>query len=534
LQKRILFILLLIAATVAGNRLSAQTFPVQAGLMLQPPFSVYLNDYTAVGSNRLAISLLLTDMSRADLPVRLRFHIEGQGFSLRTKDHYLPSLITLESGIPLRLSGDELAGYLAPRNLQVLNGNEGAFLRSGKLPEGVYRFCVEVLEYNRNSVVSNPGCATGWLLLNDPPLLNRPAQAEKLRAQEPQNIQFNWTPLHTGSPNAAFSTQYEFTLVEVWPENRNPNDAILSTAPVYQTTTNMTSLHYGMAEPPLEPGRTYAWRVRAISSTGVEEMDLFKNEGYSEVRSFQWGEACTAPEGLEVKQYGTTRLKLSWQAMPEQSEFIVRYRLQSSEEAWEEENTYLSEHTIGSLQPETSYEVQVVGLCASVTGGTSLTVVGQTAVDQNSDFSCGASPGEFNLDNTNPLPELQPGDYIQAGDLEVRVDSVGGSNGTFSGKGVTGLPFLNLIQVRVRFNDIRVNTDYRMFEGHIVTIWDPNSRSVVDVGGDDVLEEGAGGDTPAGGETGNDFDGIDITHEGVMDSVYVNENGQIVYNAPLI
>jgi hypothetical protein len=528
LQKRILLILLLIAATVAGNRLFAQTYPVQAGLMLQPPYSVYLNDYTAVGSNRLALNLLLQDMSRADLPVRLRFHIEGQGFSLRTKDHYLPAPITLESGLPLRLSGDELAGYLSPRNLQVVGGNEGAFLRTGKLPEGVYRFCVEVLEYNRNGVISNPACATGWLLLNDPPLLNLPAHAEKLRAQEPQNIRFNWTPLHTGSPNSAFSTEYEFTLVEVWPQTANFNQAILSTAPIYQTTTNMTSLHYGMAEPPLEPGRTYAWRVRAISMVGVEEIDLFKNGGYSAVSSFQWGDACTAPEGLEAKPYGTTRLKLSWNASPAQSEFIVRYRLQGSEEGWEEENTYLTEHTIGSLQPETSYEVQVVGLCASVTGGTSLTVIGETAVDQNSGFSCGADPGEFNLDNTEPLPELKQGDFIQAGDLEVRIDSVAGSNGTFSGKGVTGLPFLNLIQVRVRFNDIRVNTDYRMFEGNIVTIWDPNSRSVVDVGGDDVMEETGDSGSSGEGSGSDDFEGKDITYEGVMDSVYVNEEGKTI------
>lgn len=68
-----------------------QTYPVQASLFMQPPYSVYLSDYTAGGSNRLGLNLLLRDMSRDSLAVRLHFTIEGQGFSLRSKAGYLPA-----------------------------------------------------------------------------------------------------------------------------------------------------------------------------------------------------------------------------------------------------------------------------------------------------------------------------------------------------------------------------------------------------------------------------------------------------------
>lgn len=227
-MKKLYTYFLIVFITALAGRLQAQTFPVQAGLMLQPPYSVYLSDYATPGTQRLGVNLLLTDMSRLDLQVRLRFTIEGQGFLLRSKEFYLPAPLTLEAGVPLRLSGDELAGYLSPRNLQVVSGNERTFIQTGKLPEGMYRFCVEVLEHNRTKVVSNSTCGIAWVMLNNPPALNFPEEGEKIRAQEPQNLRFNWTPMHSGSPNAAFSTEYEFSLIELWPETRNLNDAIIT------------------------------------------------------------------------------------------------------------------------------------------------------------------------------------------------------------------------------------------------------------------------------------------------------------------
>ncbi len=43
------------------------------------------------------------------------------------------------------------------------------YQRAGKLPEGVYQICFEVLEYNRGIKVSNTACGVAWMILNDPP-----------------------------------------------------------------------------------------------------------------------------------------------------------------------------------------------------------------------------------------------------------------------------------------------------------------------------------------------------------------------------
>src|SRR5690606_25887234 len=143
-----------------------------------------------------------------------------------------------------------------------------------------------------NVVVSNPGFANAWIILNDPPLINLPFNNEKVIATDPQNVMFNWTPMHTASPNAAFSTEYEFTLVELYPAGRNPNDAIRAANPIFVTRTQSTSLNYSVMEPLLIPGRRYAFRVRAFDTNG---RDLFKNNGYSEIFVFQFGDQCVAP-----------------------------------------------------------------------------------------------------------------------------------------------------------------------------------------------------------------------------------------------
>src|SRR5699024_598589 len=147
----------------------------------------------------------------------LRLRIEGEGIKIETKPGYLPPSLFIHGGVPLRLEGADLGTYFDPNHLNFQGITRQQFQKMGKLPEGIYRFCFEVLEYNRGMKISNSACVVAWVILNDPPIINLPENNVKLRAQVPQNIVFQWTPRHTGSPNAAFSTAYEFRMVEVWP-----------------------------------------------------------------------------------------------------------------------------------------------------------------------------------------------------------------------------------------------------------------------------------------------------------------------------
>src|SRR5690606_32175009 len=137
-------------------------------------------------------------------------------------------------------------------------------------------------------------------------------------------------------------------------DNRDPNNAILSSPPIYETTTFSTSLMYGPAETPLEPGRKYAFRVRARAMTGIEEMNLFKNNGYSEVYAFTYGDACTAPGVVSATTVSSSRVEVRWESAPFHTEFTVRYREKSKRGAkWQEKRTYLSDLVVDGLLPQT-------------------------------------------------------------------------------------------------------------------------------------------------------------------------------------
>ena len=531
--KRVVFLRVVAAFIVAEWLLGvqsvlAQNYPVQSTVQLAPPYSTYLADYVAPGTNRLSINVLLTELDRVEYPVKLRVTIEGGGVTLRTHDRYAPAPITLQGGMLEMLTAVDLAPYFDPMNLQFSGGlRSDQFQRTGQLPEGFYRFCVEVLDYNSGTVVSNTGCASAWLILNEPPLINLPQADSKVRAQEPPNLIFQWTPRHLGSPNAAFTTEYELTLVELWPANRNPNDAVLSTVPLFQTSTTSTTYVYSMADPPLEPGRRYAFRVQARSMTGLEALDLFKNQGYSEVVSFTYGDACTLPTRLTATPLSATRLKLSWQTSLVHTGYTVRYREASSRTSrWVEETSYLDALTLSGLKPNTEYEYQLQSLCGTISGDYSPVATIRTLPREDNPMVCGLPSPALDLGNSLLLEYLYPGDYLYAGDFDVQVTEVQTGAAGFSGSGIAEMPLLNLARVRVAFNNIQVNTDYRVIAGNVYSLSDPTEGGVLslDEQGPVALDEQEDQASKQRTATIN----TTITVAGEIAQVYVNKEGQVV------
>jgi TANFOR domain-containing protein len=453
-------------------RAVAQTqFPVRVNVALRPPYSPYLSDYALPGSqvaDQFNVNIILTDASIPSLDVKLKLTIER--LDGQVKIVTLPTAafrpITLTGGGFVQLSGSDLVDYFRPENLNFSGITRQQVQSRAQLPEGPYRFCVEVQELTRGITISQPGCATVWLLINDPPLLNLPENNSKLRFQEPQNVVFQWTPRHAGSPNSAFSTEYEFTLVEVRPANRNPNDAINVAIPIYQTTTNLTRIVMGPAEPPLQAGITYAWRVRATDDKGF---DLFKNRGYSEVYTFQYGNACTPPASVTAEVQDAWRIRLSWGGGQAENGYTVRYRTYkpnlSDDEGWFYRQTPLTSITLDELKPTTTYQFQVRSDCFSGPSTYTTPDTARTQAVPPSTFVCGRQVPNLDLSNTTPLSALNKGDRIAAGDFDVQLDSIAGANGRFTGKGLIVIPFMGNVKVRVAFDNITVNTDRRMIAG---------------------------------------------------------------------
>ncbi|MCT4614439.1 MAG: hypothetical protein N4A49_06150, partial [Marinifilaceae bacterium] len=147
MKKLLLNIILIIASLTSWS----QQYPVQVNLMMGAPYSVFLKDYSAVNSKKMNISILLRGSTTNSVNAKLRIKISGGGISMQTKASYHnPQIINLFPGKPEFLSGDMLADYLNPANMDFSGISREAFMKTGRLPEGSYKFTVEVYEARRN------------------------------------------------------------------------------------------------------------------------------------------------------------------------------------------------------------------------------------------------------------------------------------------------------------------------------------------------------------------------------------------------
>ena len=111
---RVLFFLMLITL---GKLAQGQQYPIHVTNVLTPPYSIYLSDYGSPEGNNMQVILNLLELDRLEYKVKLRFTIEGQNITLRTKPNYNPAPIILQGGISEILSGMDIGHYLNPDNL---------------------------------------------------------------------------------------------------------------------------------------------------------------------------------------------------------------------------------------------------------------------------------------------------------------------------------------------------------------------------------------------------------------------------------
>lgn len=489
----------------------AQIYPVQISNQLIPPYSGYLPDYADPSSEKLRLILQFNDFTKPNYDVKLKLEIKGNGFSLVTKQLYNPPPISLQPGVPFILTGTDLAPYLNSNNLDFIGINQSQYEQRMALPEGYYSICVTAYDYSNPAKiqVSNTACSNAWFTLSNPPLLNLPGCNSILTPQTPQNILFQWTPVNIGSPNSANSTEYEFALWEIKPDSSaNPNQVVLSTAPIYSTTTNLTIVNYGITEPPLNLYTKYAWRVRAVDLSG---RDWFKNNGYSQVCAFTYGNVGNVlgnSLSLNLTAQGITH-RMGFCNWNNQSAFN-NYKLQVRKQGttnWFDYNTTSNSEKINNLEPNTDYEARVRGESNSYTSDWSNTATFRTLSEPV--YGCGDQSQLNDPLPANPLPVTKaiPGLIVQSGQFEVKVTQISpnGGQGWYKGKGIAkvmGLP------VAVQFTNIYIDDNNRHQQGVI---------QAMTKGIDNWLHQW---DIKDAEENASYFNGT-------IDSVHVNANGQI-------
>ncbi len=377
------------------------TYPVQVNAHLLPPYSLYLSDYYSGTRDKLTLTLINRDQFKPTLNVRLRMTITAPGgVRLQTNDNAYVTPITVETGAPVRLTQEDLEPYFRSDNL-ITQG----FLTDGKLPEGMVQFCFQAIEAYTGRVLSASTCAQAFITSQKPPLLSLPLNNENIVYRDPLNILFQWTPLHQGLA----LVEYEFILKELWDNGMAVQAAFAYSPEIYRETTRSTSLPYGAVQPSLLPGKRYAWCVRAQARDGMETLNVFQNDGYTEVRTFTLQDNCLPPNVVNAVAERKT-LKLDWPTLPEHIGFTVSYRLKSTNgtvNPWQDVQTLEPAATLYNLESGGEYEYRVGSYC--IAGQPVFTPILQATIpakDSARLAQCGIMAA-VNLTNQEPLKQLK-------------------------------------------------------------------------------------------------------------------------------
>jgi hypothetical protein len=478
-----------------------QTFPVGITVQVTPPAPIYLSQYADLTTlnSPVSVQVLLNDLTITNREVRLKCYWQGNGVSFVNNDFVIGAQpIYLSGGTPVLLTKNELAPYFEFQNLQGITPNSYA----EALPEGSYNVCFEVYDQITGKKLSKKSCTTTIIFQNEPPFLNLPLNNAAIPQQNIQNIPFSWTPRHINVSNV----EYEFKLVEIWDNFTPVQNAYFNSPALYTTTTQSTTLLYGIAEPQLIPGKKYAWGVRAKALKNAEEIGVFKNNGYSEIFAFTYEVNCSPPVAISTTNVGKTEAKIEWSGDVANFDYQVKYREKNANSNWYTLVTAREYINITNLKPNTAYEYSVGASCELNKYTHSILSEFTTLAESEPTFAgCNLLPDPIDITNKNPLPQLLKNDIVKAGDYPIVVTSVTGSNGVFSGEGYVTFPFLAKVKklidaannstngnaekftrIKVDFSNIGVNTDFKLISGAIVATYDANWTAIIDT---DTLEQ---------------------------------------------
>ena len=480
-----LILLSLILVLGISARALAQYFPIHATVQWPAPQSPYLADYSTAGRDRLIVTLLNRDQQQPLLFAKLRLQLKSGGFTAKNREEVAYPMLELNTGVPFRLTGIDLALYLQPQNLQS-SGN----LRNGQLPTGYAELSVQVVEYYTGRPLSDWHTARAYLDVKKPPFLNLPEQDAQVALRDPLFIRFQWTPRHQGLSG----TEYEFVLKELPDNGVAPQSAFAYGQEIYRTHTRSTSLSYTHLDPLLLPNRRYAWQVRALAREGVNEVGMFEHGGYSEISWFTLNDRCDAPRGLKA-QPRFAKVDLSWSKVLGTTGYVVECRPKTKLNVYEWAQTEAAgeQLTLARLKPGWTYEWRVGTRC---TGDrpvfSEVREFTLSKYDENLLAACGKEPVRSDLVR-EPHLDIRAGDVVTiGGDYPMTITEVTPlGDGWYAGKGKTRLKTIIDAPIALRFDRLRINVDKYQIDGTVEAAYDEGKGEIantdyVDDGGKDL------------------------------------------------
>ncbi len=244
-----------------------------------PPYSTKFSYYI---DNPNKIQVFFVNTTAQPLDVYVQGNLTGDnGVEIKTDPAYHPPTpLTLQPGVPFYLTPDNLGDIFDADHLIFSGITEQELLDLKGLPEGNYYFCFRVYDFNTGMLLSdeNSGCSNSMIIQYvDPPVILNPVCGDTVLSMGMQNVIVSWSVPVGAGPNV----RYKFIMTEMHPADRNPNDAINAAVPPYfiEKDVSVPQVIITPADPPLMPGRSYAFQVQAYDP---DNEVIFNNEGKSE------------------------------------------------------------------------------------------------------------------------------------------------------------------------------------------------------------------------------------------------------------
>ncbi|HAS39776.1 MAG TPA: hypothetical protein DCS93_04825, partial [Microscillaceae bacterium] len=429
-----------------------QNFSVKLIAAVQPPNSPYLADYTYAQSLNLNIILSGRTFYQGILKIRLE-SMDGRGIVIQTRATYNP---IVDLGPSQTFTGIELAPYFSQENLDFIGFDRQQYLRTKRIPDGIYRITFSFYDRFRPDVlVSNVDILSQKILRIfgiQPPILNLPLHMSTTNSanESAQPVNINWTR----PANTPFTPEYEMIINELRPECQrtyngiNTGNAAASRVSqaelfnclgpeIYRTTTTSLTYNYGMqAEPLLGLGKWFSIRIRARDPQG---RTLFINNGISQIRVFRYGKPCDPPPRVRVKAMNPYQVQLAWDALSTHTSYTVHFKKAGENQEWYSQRAISNRAQINDLEPGTYYFFRVSADCNAFSSEQGATTDLRMPSPAPSQVQCGKDL-IVDLSNSNPIQNLQVGNKIMAGDFEFTLTEVrplGG--GWFAGKAYTNM-----------------------------------------------------------------------------------------------
>ncbi|AEA42354.1 hypothetical protein [Fluviicola taffensis] len=480
----VLFLLLLIT----GAKVEAQVYPVQVTVIPTPPHRNYLNSFSEQGA--LNVFVTLTDFNSGPISVKLKFTLNGPGYQFRSLPNNL--VYVLNPGQPTQIPMEDLAVFFSSTG-QSLNFNPS------KLPEGNSSICIDVIKNQSGELLSNNGCGYFYMGYGQPASLLQPACNSTIQIPAGFSattdlktipLQFNFSPALApiGLQQEVENTLYIYN----WLGTVNNNPPLIPIGlPLAMDPIELGQITAHTLLPinnQLIVGQEYVWYVKSTLNGSTNQ---FQNGGWSIPCKFKYGEAQSIEEslaqGLSVEwinlvSQSESKGAASWKVVKEDpnssatfNQFILKYRRKVS--AGQEPYEWFSDtvndlsKAIYQLEPATTYEASVAGKLGSFVSTPTEIRTFTTAPPRT--FSCGVANFPGRATAFQPLQFADPGMKVKIGMFQLEFVSVQntGQPGRFSGTGLIPVDFLFGAEARVKFDNLKIDKEYDVWEGtaHVIT-----------------------------------------------------------------